>query len=164
MKELKVQELSREKFRIYGNYQDVLHVAEEFGRTEGTNIFIPDLLTLTLGNNLPVSISVARVSECESVIEGVEYHKFTCEGILPLDGDCNIFVGPAGFRLNMDSIEAYHVPKGTFVQLNPGVLHGRQFVFNIPCVNVLILLPQRTYANDLVYEILEGDKRIKIIV
>lgn len=163
MKKITVQELSREKFRIYGDYQDLLHVVEDNKRTGGTNIFVPDCLTLTLGSSLPAAISVARVSEAETIIEVVEYHKFTCEGILPIDGDCTIFVGPAGFRFDPNGIEAYRIPKGTFVQLKPGVLHGRQFVSDTTQVNVLILLPQRTYANDLVLERLEGDNRIEIV-
>ncbi len=162
MKKIKVQELSRDKFRMYGDYQDLLHVVEDNQQTGGSNIFVPDCLTMSLDGSLPAAISIARVSEAETIIEMVEYHKFTCEGILPIDGDCIIFVGPAGFRFDTSGIEAYRVPRGTFVQLKPGVLHGRQFTSGAPQVNVLILLPQRTYANDTVMERLEGDNRIEI--
>ena len=75
---------------------------------------------------MPASVCVARVSECERVISALEYHQFTCEGILPLDGDIDIFVGPSSFRVDPRRWWP-PVPKGTFVRLNPGVLHG-QFV------------------------------------
>jgi ureidoglycolate lyase len=162
MKEIEVKELSRDKFHVYGDYQDLLHAAEDYKRSGATNIFVPDCITLTLGNNLPVAVSVARVSKTETIIETVEYHKFTCEGIMPIDGDCIIFVSPASFRIDTADIEAYRVPKGTFVQLQPGVLHGRQFTLDTLSVNVLILLPQRTYANDIVFEHLEGENRVEI--
>ncbi|MFQ7398671.1 MAG: Ureidoglycolate hydrolase, partial [Neglectibacter sp.] len=106
---------------------------------------------------------VARVSECERIITALEYHQFTCEGILPLDGDIDIFVGPSSFRVDPATVEAFRVPQGTFVKLNPGVLHGRQFVVNTPAVNVLVLLPERTFGNDCTFTMLEGEDRIRIL-
>ena len=85
------------------------------------------------------------------------------EGILPLDGDIDIFVGPSSFRVDPATVEAFRVPQGTFVKLNPGVLHGRQFVVNTPAVNVLVLLPERTFGNDCTFTMLEGEDRIRIL-
>ena len=107
---------------------------------------------------------MARVSQCERIITGVEYHGFTSEGILPLDGDIDIFVGPSGFQVNPASIEAFRVPRGTFVRLNPGVLHGRQFVVDSQSVNVMILLPERTFGNDCVFTRLAESDQIKILL
>ena len=89
---------------------------------------------------------------------------FTSEGILPLDGDIDIFVGPSSFQVNPASIEAFRVPRGTFVRLNPGVLHGRQFVVDSQSVNVMILLPERTFGNDCVFTRLAESDQIKILL
>ena len=56
----------------------------------------------------------------------------------------------------------YHQFTCTFVRLNPGVLHGRQFVVDSPEVNVLILLPERTFGNDCTFFPLKGEEQIRI--
>ena len=52
----------------------------------------------------------------------------------------------------------------TFVRLNPGVLHGRQFVVDSQSVNVMILLPERTFGNDCVFTRLAESDQIKILL
>lgn len=161
MREIKSQKLDREAFRPYGDYIDLLHV-KQMEQREEDNIFVPDLVELHLDGRMPASICVARVSECERVVSVLEYHQFTCEGILPLDGDIDIFVGPSSFRVDPETVEAFRVPRGTIVRLNPGVLHGRQFVVDTPAVNVLILLPERTFGNDCTFTRLEEKDQIRI--
>ena len=161
MREIKSQKLDREAFRPYGDYIDLLHV-KQMEQREEDNIFVPDLVELHLDGRMPASICVARVSECERVVSVLEYHQFTCEGILPLDGDIDIFVGPSSFRVDPETVEAFRVPRRTIVRLNPGVLHGRQFVVDTPAVNVLILLPERTFGNDCTFTRLEEKDQIRI--
>ncbi len=165
MREIKPQALDREAFRRYGDYIDLLHVkqVEERAATGATNVFAPDLLEYHFDKRMPTSACIARVSECERVITALEYHQYTCEGILPLDGDIDIFVGPSSFRVDPEAVEAFRIPQGTMVRLNPGVLHGRQFVVNTPAVNVLIMLPERTFGNDCTFTRLEGDDQILIL-
>lgn len=163
MREIKAQTLCREAFRPYGDFMDLLHVKQIEAKPEANNVFAPDLVTLHLDGRMPASACVARVSECERIITALEYHQFTCEGILPLDGDIDIFVGPSSFRVDPATVEAFRVLQGTFVKLNPGVLHGRQFVVNTPAVNVLVLLPERTFGNDCTFTMLEGEDRIRIL-
>ena len=163
MREIQPQALDQEAFRPYGDFIDLLRVPQ-VDRREGDNIFAPDLLKLHLDGRMPASVCVARVSECERVISALEYHQFTCEGILPLDGDIDIFVGPSSFRVDLETVVAFRVPKGTFVRLNPGVLHGRQFVVDTPSVNVMILLPERTFGNDCVFTRLEEPDWIRILL
>ncbi len=162
MREIAPRALEREAFREYGDFMDLLHVKQIEERAGADNIFAPDLLRLHLDGRMPASVCVAKVSECERVVTMLEYHQFTCEGILPLDGDIDIFVGPSSFRVDPETVEAFRVPKGTFVRLNPGVLHGRQFVVDTPSVNVMILLPQRTFGNDCVFTRLEEAEQIRI--
>lgn len=149
---------------MYGDFVDLLHIKQMDAMAGADNIFIPDLTTLRLDERMQASVCVARVSQCERIITAVEYHGFTSEGILPLDGDIDIFVGPSSFQVNPASIEAFRVPKGTFVRLNPGVLHGRQFVVDSQSVNVMILLPERTFGNDCVFTRLAESDQIKILL
>ena len=52
--------------------------------------------------------------------------------------------------------------QGTIVSLRPGIWHHAPFAYNSEYVNVMIVLPERTYANDCtVYEIPE-ERRIEI--
>lgn len=161
MRVLAPQELSREAFRPFGDYTDLLSAAQGVN-SEADNLFLPDLLTLHLDSKMPASVCVARVSECERVINAVEFHQFTSEGVLPLDGDIILYVGPSSFQTDLGAIQAFRIPKGTFVRLNPGTLHGRQFVSGCRQANVLILLPERTFGNDCTFTVLEGDDRIQI--
>lgn len=163
MREILPRPLDREAFRRYGDFENLLQVKGMDAHAGKDNIFMPDLVKLHLDGRTQPSISVARVSSCERVISIVEYHQFTGEGILPLDGDIDIFVGPSSFRMDPEKIEAFRVPKGTFVRLNPGVIHGRQFVVDTPAVNVMILLPERTFGNDCVFAKLEPEQQIKLL-
>ena len=69
---------------------------------------------------------------------------------MAIDGDMVIHVGPATPKdvIPLEEIEAFRIPKGTFVSLRPGVWHGGPFTTTDKPVSVLIVLPERTYAND----------------
>ncbi len=81
------------------------------------------------------------------------------------DADILIHVAPAtpANDVPADRIEIFRVPKGTFVALNRGVWHHAPYAAGGDIANALIVLPERTYAEDcFVYEIPE-EKRMKII-
>ena len=142
MREIVSKPLDREAFRPYGDFVDLLHIKQMDAMAGADNIFIPDLTTLRLDERMQASVCVARVSQCERIITAVEYHGFTSEGILPLDGDIDIFVGPSSFQVNPASIEA----------------------FRSQSVNVMILLPERTFGNDCVFTRLAESDQIKILL
>lgn len=98
MREIVSKPLDRESFRPYGDFVDLLHIKQMDAMAGADNIFIPDLMTLRLDERMQASVCVARVSQCERIITAVEYHGFTSEGILPLDGDIDIFVDLPVFR------------------------------------------------------------------
>jgi ureidoglycolate lyase len=54
------------------------------------------------------------------------------------------------------------VPRGTLVVLRPGTWHHAPFAIDDKPANVLIVLPERTYANDAVVVELEPAERIRI--
>jgi len=162
MKIIEVKALSLEAFRYYGTYHDLVDMAPLRPGEERSNEFYPDLARLNLSRDMQAAASVARVAPCDPVIRFAEIHRYTGEGILPIDGDAVIYVGKPGRAADPDALEAFLVPKGTFVSLNPAVAHGRQFVTGDTPVHVLILLPERTYANDCEFAQIPEDKQIRI--
>lgn len=161
MRTVVVKELSDDAFKLFGDFKNMLSTDEYRLGQEGNNEFRPDIMQIDMGNKTP-SFSIAKVSGCEMVIENIEYHRFASEGLIPLDGDCIIFVGRSSWMVDTASIEAFRVPMGTLVRLNPGVLHGRQFVTGNGSVNIMVILPMRTYGNDCEFIPLKEEEKIKI--
>ena len=166
MKTIKAQKLSQEAFRQYGTYQNLLDNEGMAAVSVNKRGFFADLLTLNFANTTLPSVSVCNVKQEEkNIIAFVEAHKYTCEGLLPLDVDVIIYVGKVvRGELSLETIEAFHVPQGTFVRLDPLILHGRQFVMKAPEAHLLCLLPQRTFSNDMMAKRLEESDQIEILL
>jgi len=155
MKEIYVEPLTTETFRPYGEYV----VLPQTGNGE---CFCPDLLQLPLGQAVPTA-GLCRVGNSRRVTM-LEYHRFTSEGFLPINGDCVFFAGaPVPGAPFAAQLHAFVAPKGTFVRLNPGVVHGAQFSLSEELVDILLVLPSFTFGNDTDYVMLEGDEQIKIV-
>jgi ureidoglycolate lyase len=90
---------------------------------------------------------------------------YTGEGILPLDGDVLVHVAPATPKeiIPLDQIEVFRVPKGTLLTLRPGVWHCAPFAENSDVINVLVILPERTYVNDGYFYHIPKENEIHII-
>lgn len=166
MKEIKVQCLGDERFRKYGVYQDLTADAEMKGRVIPCGDFYPDLLTLDFGKTTLPTVSCCHVYKKEQmIVDFMEYHQFTCEGLLPLDDDVIIYVGmPERGELKIENLEAFYVPRLTFVKLNPMIIHGGQFPVSSPEAHLLCMLPGRTFQNDMVYRIIEEEDEKGILV
>ena len=165
MYELKAKPLSKEAFKFYGEYQNLLDVGE-FGPAGADAGFYPDLIQLNFGKTTSPSICVCKVKKTDDIIINfLEYHSYTCEGLIPLDGDVVIYVGrpSRGFKKpDGGDLEAFILPKGTFVRFKPGVLHGTQYCIDQEYTSLICMLPERTYANDCQVFILEGDDRAHV--
>ena len=133
---VKVEQLSREAFAPFGRYVDLLKAGD---MDEGKSAFFPDLMDLTVTQ--PVSVSVGRACGDPHRIPFIESHPGTAEARIPLDGDIVIYVAPVQSldSLDLASIRAFIVPRGTLIELAPGVLHGRQFPAGFSPVRVMIL-------------------------
>jgi ureidoglycolate lyase len=125
--------------------------------------FFRDMALLDLAGK-PASFSVCRVEKRPPVIDVSEYHTGCGEGALPLDGDILMHVGPATASKEppLSEIEVFLVPKGTFVAIRPGVWHHAAFAHRCKAVNVLIVLPERTYANDCIVAPIGKPQQIRI--
>jgi ureidoglycolate lyase len=160
MRKEKIKELSQKAFAKYGAYANMVNPDAVKMGTEPIE-FYRDMVRLDLGGRTIASFSVCRVCKRPPVVDVTEFHNYTGEGILPLDADACIHVAPATptGEVPLKKIEIFRVPKGTFVSLYPGVWHHAPFAHNAGVANVLIVLPERTYAQDChVTEIAEKDR------
>ena len=161
MREIHIKPLDRDNFHKYGDYYDLFDLPDaDPGRSSQ---FFPDLMTMRLHDRGATGIGISLARPCPMIIERVEIHQYAGEGLLPLDGDCVVFVGKQWRELTSDHIEAFLVPKGTFITFRPGVVHGRQFAAGDAPVHVMVLLPERTYYDDAVPLPLEIEAQIKIV-
>lgn len=163
MRKEKIKELSTENFAKYGACANMLNPRAEKIGAEPVEFF-RDMVRLDLGGKSIASFSTCRVCKRAPVVDVTEFHNCTGEGILPLDADILIHVGPATpqDRVPVDKIEVFRVPKGTFVSLYPGVWHHAPFAHNANVANVLIILPERTYAVDCHVTNIPKKERIQI--
>ncbi len=166
MRTAKVENLSVESFLPFGFFADMIDPeAEKLGAPPVE--FFRDMVQQDLGGSAIVSYSICRVERRDFVIDVSEYHTAVGEGILPLDSDVLIHVGPAmptDSGIPLDGIRVFRVRKGTMVVLRPGIWHHAPYAVGDTPANVLICLPERTYANDCVVVEHHGDEQITIDV
>jgi len=165
MRTVRVEKLSADEFLPFGVYANYLNPrAEKIGAAPIE--FFRDMAQQTLGEASNVSFSTCLVKQRPLIIDVTEYHSKTGEGILPLDNDVLMHVAPAtpaDGQAPLDKIRVFSVPQGTLVVLRPGVWHHAPFTVNSTPTNVLIVLPERTYANDCVVVNLAEENQIKIV-
>ena len=159
MKQIKAKPLCEQSFKKYGVFQNLLD--DESMGTNSINPagFFPDLITLNFGTTTLPSVCCCSVAKGEkNIIGSMEAHQYTCEGLLPIDADVIIFVGVMGREgLSVDNLEAFIIPRGTFVKLNPLIVHGTQYCVNTDSAHILCMLPERTFKNDKIGRILENE-------
>jgi ureidoglycolate lyase len=160
MLKVKVEKLTLESFAPFGYFAKMINPEAEFVGGKPSE-FYRDMLQLDLGTTTKASFSICRVTKRPEVVTTTEIHTHCGEGILPLDNDILIHVAPASRNgvIPVEKIRIFAVPKGNLVVLKPGVFHHAPFVAKGEYVNVLIVLPERTYANDCqVFELTDKQK------
>jgi ureidoglycolate lyase len=148
---LAIERLTRKAFAPFGTFARLIDpVREKIG--EPPIEFFRDIVQVDLGRATAASLSTCRVARRPQVIDVSEYHTATGEGILPLDGAVAIHVAPATppGPPPVERFRVFRVPMGTVVSLRPGVWHHAPFALDGDAANVLIILPERAYANDCV--------------
>ena len=149
MPTLKMKPLSPQAFLPYGRYASM---SDPCGPALGGAPirFFRDLLPLGSADNLAASVTL--VEPMPMVVDVLEYHSHAWEAFMMLDADACVCVGPATAdqRAPLDALEAFHVPAGTMIYLHPGVWHYAPYPLGERALHSLVLLPERTYANDCV--------------
>ncbi len=162
MKSIKVRKLSVEAFHKFGSYGTMISPdAEATGPKDATIVFYRDMVQQEIFGANP-NYSTLQVKPRPQVIEYGEYHNNTCEVMMPLNGDAIIWAAPADCsdHVPVEKIEAFYVPQGTLLCLRPGVWHHAPYAVGKKALDVLIVLPERAYAKDLIcYAIPKADQR-----
>jgi ureidoglycolate lyase len=164
MKQVIVKELTLRDFAVYGSFADM--TSPSGPKLGGGNVeFYRDMALLNLGRDTTAALSVTRVLKRPNIIDTVEMHSNTGEGILPLDGDVLIHVAVAtpNGEVPADRIEVFRVPRGTAVTLRRAVWHEAPFALGCDSVNILVVLPERTYADDCLVCKLSPEDMLEII-
>jgi ureidoglycolate lyase len=148
MRTVKIENLEHNTFLPFGFIANHTNPNTEKIGSDPT-WFYRDMAQLDLGTASKASFSTCRVEQRELVIDVTEFHSRTGEGVLPLDSDVLIHVAPATPNgvVPLEQFRVFRVPRGTLVVLRPGVWHHAPFSLE-GVANVLIVLPERTYAND----------------
>jgi ureidoglycolate lyase len=165
MKQVAVKKLSKAGFKIYGSFSNLIN-PDAPKLAPGVVEFYRDMERVSLGSTSVASFSVTHVNTRSKIIQKLEYHNFSGEALLPLDGDAIIYVAPAtrnGEVPTANQIEVFHVPRGTLVTLRPGVWHQAPFACETDVLNVLVVLPERTYVNDCYVTVLPEEEHLEII-
>lgn len=163
MKKIAVKNILECDFSVYGRYANLLEPDTPYIGADPIR-FYRDMLPL--GGNETLSLSVTRVEPMKMVVEIMEYHSCTSECFISLDGDTCICVAPAtpGSEPQPDQMEAFFVPSGTAVYIHPGVWHYAPYPAGDKPIHSLVMLPQRTYANDCIARALNEDKKMELDV
>lgn len=165
MKQVLIQPLTTESFARYGTFQNLLDISDLEQKSVTSGGFFADVLSLDFGKRTLPTVSVCYVTkQPRNIVSFVEAHQETCEGLLPLDADIVIFVGAMGWgECSSDSLEAFLVPKGTFVKLNPLILHGKQYLLDAEQAHIACFLPMRTFRNDTLYKDLSESEQVELV-
>jgi ureidoglycolate lyase len=93
----------------------------------------------------PYAVGYLALESAQPAIDWSECHERAAELIVPLDGDCAIYVAPRGER--PADFRAFRVPAGAGVVLDPGVWHGAPLALD-GASSAIVLLPEGTGTDD----------------
>jgi ureidoglycolate lyase len=95
----------------------------------------------------PFSVGYLALEPAAPRFDWAEHHARAAEVILPLDGECAVYVAPPSQR--PDGFRAFRVAAGAGVVLDPGVWHGAPLALDRP-LSAVVLLPEGTGGEDTV--------------
>lgn len=160
MRKIVARLITIESFAPYGSFTSVLNPS---GNHLGDFFNDPVLLPVSGDMSIAFSPLVSRKPE-RIIVSEAEYHNTTGEGILLLDDDAVIHVAPPSKDPVPELTEGFIVPKGTIVKLNVGVWHLAPIPVNNEIMHVLIVLPERVYANDCKVVKYNVEDQIEIVI
>lgn len=160
MRRIIAKPITVEGFAPYGSFTSVLN---PLGNHLGD--FYNDQVLLPVSGGMSIAFSPLIMHKTSKmIISAAEYHNTTGEGILLLDDEAVIHVAPPSKDPVPELTEAFIVPKGTIVKLNVGVWHMGALPINNELLHLLIVLPERIYANDCTVVEYASEDQIEIII
>ena len=164
MKTIKALPITHENFRPYGTFASMLDPKGNCFPGDAT--FYPDQVELNVQGGRPVTFSPLTVKKPERmIVTQAEYHNYTGEGVFIIDDDAVIHVAPPSNHVIVPELtEAFIVPKGTLVKLNTGVWHLAALPVHNDLLHVMIILPERVYANDCTVCQYPEDRQVEIVL
>ena len=164
MKTIKAIPITHENFRPYGSFASMLDPKGNCFPGDAT--FYPDQVELNVQGGRPITFSPLTVKKPERmIVSQAEYHNYTGEGIFVIDDDAVIHVAPPSNHVIVpEKTEAFLVPKGTLVKLNTGVWHLAALPVHNELLHVMIILPERVYANDCTVCQYPEDRLVEIVL
>ena len=150
MRTINAVPITVEKFRPYGSFTNILN--PKGNCFPGDSTFYPDQVMLSVSGQHNIAFSALASKKLDRfIVTKAEYHNFTGEGIFFIDDDAVFHVAPPSNHVIVpQKTEAFIVPKGTLVQLNTGVWHLSPVPVHNDLLHIIIILPERVYANDCV--------------
>ena len=164
MRTIKAIPITAENFRPYGTFASMLDPKGNCFPGDAT--FYPDQVELNVQGGKPVTFSPLTVKKPERmIVSQAEYHNYTGEGVFVIDDDAVIHVAPPSNHVIVpEKTEAFIVPKGTLVKLNTGVWHLAALPVHNDVLHVMIILPERVYANDCIVCDYPEDRQVEIVL
>ena len=131
MKTIKVNKLTQEAFAPFGKVLTTEGL--KAGGNPASHLWYPQVVVI----DDPTSINLMKVIPHEFVLKDFEGHDHTTENLIAMDGDLIVGVAPAG-ELKTENVQAFYIPGGMGISLNPSVWHAVPFAVGKEVMSVCI--------------------------
>ena len=147
MRQVNVEALTHEAFAPFGQFYPMTS-PQGYALCGKLHQFFPDRLTADSNHRVGYSPILVKKPK-KMIITQQEYHTTTWEMLLPLNDDMILHVAPASAGTPVTHLaRAFLVPKNTLVKLNAAIWHLAPLPVNNDLLHIMIVLPERVYAND----------------
>jgi ureidoglycolate lyase len=147
---LRVEPLTADAFRPFG---EVIEQPQHAPDATGPGWQWWGETALVASDGRPYGIGYLDLQPAAFRFDWAERHMRSAELLIPVGGDCLVYVGPRDHpeqpdRLpSLERFRVFRVEQGQGVLLHPGVWHGAPLVIDRP-LNVVVLLLQATGSTD----------------
>lgn len=144
MTKLTIEELTRDAFTPYGSVIEQPSAAADASGRGWTWWAETQLLSQT---DRSYGVGYLDLEPCGLEFDRAERHLKSIEMIIPLGGDCLVYVGPPQDAPDWDRFRVFRLCSGQAVVLNEGVWHGAPLALEHG-LKALVLLRLGTGAED----------------
>ena len=146
--------LTKEAFEPYG--QVLTTEGREAGGNPASHLWYPQAAVI----DAPTSINLMKVLPHEFVLKEFEAHDHTTENLIAMDGDLIVGMAPAG-ELKTEAVEAFYIPCGLGISLNPSVWHAVPFAVGKEVMSVCIF-KNNTSREDIYFDSIQEELGLEL--